>query len=173
MKQTWESLENNFSSVKQELEELNELLPKSVKIHQKVANLNKAWRKLRISLNEMDKFITPVKSVEVKSKLFDDQAFRETWNLWKEYLIEQHGIHMRSRAELIGLKRMLDISGDDPKIAISYLEYSMSRLEKAFYKVIEKEDKKSKTKSDGTPKLFKLPAKYKHQHADPLEGLAN
>jgi hypothetical protein len=47
----------------------------------------------------------------------------------------------------------------------------MSRLEKAFYKVIEKEDKKPK--QTGTPTLFKLPAKYKNQHADPLEGLVN
>ena len=173
MKQTWEALENNFVVVKQELEELNELLPKSVKIHQKVATLNKAWKKLRISLNDMDKFITPVKSVEVKSALLNDQAFRDSWTLWKEYLHEQHGIFMRSRAELISLKRLMDISEDDPKTAISFLEYSMSRLEKAFYKVVEKEEQKSKTKQSATPTLFKLPAKYKKQHADPLEGLVN
>lgn len=173
MKQTWETVENSFVAVKQELEELNELLPKSVKIHQKVATLNKAWKKLRISLSEMDKFITPVKSVEVNSALLNDQAFRDCWTLWKEYLHEQHGIFMRSRAELISLKRLMDLSEDNPKTAISFLEYSMSRLEKAFYKVIEKEEKKSKTKQSGTPTLFKLPSKYKNQHADPLEGLAN
>jgi hypothetical protein len=173
MKQTWETAETSIMNFKQELEELHELLPKSVKIHQKVATLNKAWKKVQTSLNEMDKFITPVKSVEVKSALLNDPTFRESWILWKEYLNEQHGIFMRSRAELIGLKRMMDISGDDPKIAISFLEYSMSRLEKAFYKVVEKEDKKPKTKVPGTPTIIKLGAKYKHPHADPLEGLAN
>jgi hypothetical protein len=121
----------------------------------------------------MDKFITPVKSVEVKSALLSDQAFRDCWTLWKEYLHEQHGIFMRSRAELISLKRLMDISEDNPKTAISFLEYSMSRLEKAFYKVIEKEEKKPKTKPSGTPTLFKLPAKYKNQNADSLEGLVN
>jgi len=173
MKQTWEAAEISIMNFKQELEELHELLPKSVKIHQKVASLNKAWKKVQTSLNEMDKFITPVKSVEVKSALLNDPAFRESWGLWKEYLNEQHGIFMRSRAELIGLKRMMDISGDDPKIAISFLEYSMSRLEKAFYKVVEKEDKKPKNKVPGTPTIIKLGAKYKHPHTDPLEGLAN
>jgi len=173
MKQTWEAAEISIMNFKQELEELHELLPKSVKIHQEVASLNKAWKKVQTSLNEMDKFITPVKSVEVKSALLNDPAFRESWTLWKESLNEQHGIFMRSRAELIGLKRMMDISGDDPKIAISFLEYSMSRLEKAFYKVVEKEDKKPKTKVPGTPTIIKLGAKYKHPHADPLEGLAN
>jgi hypothetical protein len=173
MKQTWEAAETSIMTFKQELEELHELLPKSVKIHQKVATLNKAWKKVQTSLNEMDKFITPVKSVEVKSTLLNDLAFRESWTLWKEYLNEQHGIFMRSRAELVGLKRMMDISGNDPKIAISFLEYSMSRLEKAFYKVVEKEDKKSKSKLPNTPTVYKLPAKYKNQHADPLEGLTN
>jgi hypothetical protein len=173
MKQTWEAAETSIMIFKQELEELHELLPKSVKIHQKVAILNKAWKKVQVSLNEMDKFITPVKSVEIKSALLDDPVFRESWNLWKEYLNEQHGIFMRSRAELVGLKRMMDISGNNPQIAISFLEYSMSRLEKAFYKVVEKEDKKPKNKSPNTPTVYKLPAKYKNQHADPLEGLAN
>jgi hypothetical protein len=173
MKQTWETAEASIMIFKQELEELHELLPKSVKIHQKVASLNKAWKKVQTSLNEMDKFITPVKSVEVKSNLLNDPTFRDSWILWKEYLNEQHGIFMRSRAELVGLKRMMDISGDDPKTAISFLEYSMSRLEKAFYKVVEKEDKKPKTKASGAPTIIKLGAKYKNPHADPLEGLAN
>jgi hypothetical protein len=173
MKQTWEAAEASIMIFKQELEELHELLPKSVKIHQKVALLNKAWKKVQTSLNEMDKFITPIKSVEVKSALLNDHAFRECWILWKEYLNEQHGLVMRSRAELTALKRMMDISGDDPKIAITFLEYPMSRLEKAFYKVVEKEDKKSKIKVPGTPTIIKIGAKYKHQHADPLEGLVN
>jgi hypothetical protein len=173
MKQTWEAAETSIMLFKQELEELHELLPKSVKIQKKVATLNKAWKKVQVSLNEMDKFITPVKSVEVKSALLNDPAFRESWTLWKEYLNEQHGIFMRSRAELIGLKRMMDISGDNPQIAISFLEYSMSRLEKAFYKVVEKEDKNPKNKLPNAPTVYKLPAKYKNQHADPLEGLAN
>lgn len=114
MKQTWEAAETSIMIFKQELEELHELLPKSVKIHQKVASLNKAWKKMQTSLNEMDKFITPVKSVEVKSVMLNDPVFRESWTLWKEYLNEQHGIFMRSRAELVGLKRLMDISDNNP-----------------------------------------------------------
>ena len=58
MKQSWERAETSIMVFKQELEELYELLPKSVKIHQKTATLNKAWKKVQISLNEMDKFIS-------------------------------------------------------------------------------------------------------------------
>jgi len=173
MKQTWETAEQSLLSFKQELEELHELLPKSVKIYQRVATLNKAWQKVRTSLSEMDKFITPVKSVEVKCNLLKDSSFIDSWTLWKEYLLEQHGIFMRSRAELIGLKRLLDISGDDPKTAISFLEYSMSRCEKVFYKVVEKEDKKSKKDSSSSPTIVKLGLKYKPMKTDPMEGLSN
>lgn len=173
MKQTWEAAETSIMIFKQELEELHELLPKSVKIHQKLASLNKAWKKMQTSLNEMDKFITPVKSVEVKSAMLNDPVFRESWTLWKEYLNEQHGIFMRSRAELVGLKRLMDISDNNPQLAVTYLEYSMSRLEKAFYKVDSKEEKMPKTKTSSTQSIFKLPARYKIHHTDPLEGLAN
>jgi hypothetical protein len=173
MKQTWEKAEQSIMEFKQELEELHELLPKSVKIHQKTATLNKAWKKVQVSLNEMDKFITPVKSVDVKSKLLNDEKFRESWVFWKEYLNEQHGIFMRSRAELMALKRLLDISGDNPEKAIYYLEYAVSRLEKNFYKVVEQEEPKHPDKNNSKSIVIKLPSKYKKQHADPLEGLAN
>ena len=173
MKQSWEKAEESIMLFKQELEELHELLPKSVKIHQKTATLNKAWKKVQIALNEMDKFITPVKSVEVKCNLLYHPQFRESWVLWKEYLNEQHGIFMRSRAELMGLKRMMDISGDNPEKAIYYLEYAISRLEKNFYKVNEQEEAKHTVKNTTKPIVLKLPSKYKNQHTEPPEGLVN
>ena len=173
MKQTWEKAEQSIMQFKQELEELHELLPKSVKIHQKTASLNKAWKKVQLSLNEMDKFITPVKSVDVKSKLLNDEKFRESWVFWKEYLNEQHGIFMRSRAELLGLKRLMDISGDNTEKAIYYLEYAISRLEKNFYQVNDDEKTKHPDKNKSKPLVIRLPSKYKQQHTDPLEGLAN
>lgn len=173
MKRTWETAETSIVAFQQELEELYTMLPKSAKIHQQLSKLNKSWKKVKFSLNEMDKFITPVKSVEVKSKMLDNEAFREAWVLWKEYLNEQHGIFMRSRAELMGLKRLMDISGDNPEKAIFFLEYSMSRIEKAFYKVNEAKEPKLIKKDSNKPFVFKLPAAFKNQTADRLEGLTN
>jgi len=173
MKEIWEKAEQGISEFKQELEELYEMLPKSAKIHKKLATLNKAWKKVQLSLNEMDKFVTPVKSVEVKCTLLNDEKFRETWVLWKDYLNEQHGIFMRSRAELMALKRLMDISGNNPQKAISYLEHPISRLEKNFYKVIEQEETKHTEKNTSKPIVIKLPPKYKNQTADPLHGLTN
>ena len=92
MKQSWERAETSIMVFKQELEELYELLPKSVKIHQKTATLNKAWKKVQISLNEMDKFISPVKSVDVKSNLLNNEKFREAWILWKDFLKDRKSV---------------------------------------------------------------------------------
>jgi hypothetical protein len=172
MKQSWEAAEKAIVIFQEELEELYTLLPKSVKIHQQLSRLNKSWKKVKLTLNEMDKFITPVKSVEVKSKMLDNEPFRQAWILWKEYLHEQHGIFMRSRAELMGLKRMMDISGDNPEKAIFYLEYSMSRLEKAFYKVNEAEEPKF-IKKDSKPFVLKIPAQFKTQTVDKFAGLTD
>jgi hypothetical protein len=73
----------------------------------------------------------------------------------------------------MALKRILDISSDNPEKAISYLEYAISRLEKNFYKVNEQEETKHPDKNNSKPIVIKLPAKYKKQNADPLEGLTN
>ena len=173
MKEIWEKAEQGISEFKQELEELSDLLPKTVKIHQKLSSVNKAWKKVQISLNEMDKFITPVKSVEIKCSLLNDAKFREAWSFWKDYLNEQHGIFMRSRAELMALKRLMDISESNPEKAISYLEHPMSRMEKNFYKVIEQEETKQTERNTSKPIVIKLPPKYKTQIADPLQGLTN
>ena len=172
MKQSWEAAEKAIIKFQEELEELYTMLPKSVKINKQLAALNKSWKKVKFTLNEMDKFITPVKSVDVKSKMLENEAFRETWVMWKEYLNEQHGIFMRSRAELMALKRIMDISGDNPEKAISYLEYSMSRLEKAFYKVNEVEESKH-AKKDHKPFIVKIPSKYKNQPVDKFQGLTD
>ena len=173
MKQSWEAAEKSIVIFQQELEELYTLLPKSVKIQKQLAALNKSWKKVKFTLNEMDKFIAPVKSVDVKSKMLENETFREGWVLWKEYLNEQHGIFMRSRAELISLKRIMDISGDNPEKAIFYLEYSMSRIEKAFYKVNEADIPKHAKKDAQKPFVLKIPSKFKNQTADKLEGLTN
>lgn len=172
MKEIWEKAEDNIVVFKSELEELFEILPKSTAFMKKINSLNKAWRKVQISLNEMDKYITPVKSIEVKSTLLNNSRFTESWQLWKDYLNEQHGIFMRSRAELMALKRLVDISGDNPDKAISYLEYAMSRLEKNFYKVIEQEDK-SNDKFTNKPIVINLPGKYNNNISDPVAQYAD
>lgn len=173
MKQTWEAAENNLMDFKIQLEELLDMLPQSVKFNQKNAKLIKAWKKVQSSLNEMDKFITPVKSIDVKSPLLADAGFRAGWNMWKEYLNEQHGIFMRSRAEMMSLKRLMDISENNVANANHYLEFAMSRLEKNFYKVNDAPEPKKSDNATTGKFVIKLPEKYRNKPVEPLEGLTN
>jgi hypothetical protein len=160
MKQTWEITEACIQDFKEQLEELLEMLPQSAKFYKKTGDINKAWKKVQKSLNDMDQFISPVKSVDVKSPLFSDAAFKESWQLWKDYLNEQHGLFMRSRAELMALKRISDISDANAAAAIRYLEFAMSRMDKNFYKVNETEEPKKPDAASNGKTIIKLPLQY-------------
>ena len=160
MKESWEILTTETANLKELLESLLEMVPQSARFHKKTTEINKQWKRLQKAVNEMDKFITPVKSIKVISPLLSYPEFRKTWQLWKEYLSEQHGIIMRSRAELMGLKRLMEITDGNPGLAVKYLEFAISRpTDKNFYKVKDVEC----TEEPGdlpVKKVIKLPAQY-------------
>jgi hypothetical protein len=160
MKEHWEIFGTELHAFKEQLEELLEMLPQSQKFYKKTTALNKAWKRVQRSANDMDQFITPVKSVKVISPLLEDSEFSATWKLWKEYLREQHGIHLRSRAELMGLKRLADISEKQPKNAIRYLEFAISRADKNFYKVNEIDITPAGEEKSSGKKVYKTPPRY-------------
>ena len=163
MKDHWEKLGTDTQAFKEKLQELLEMMPQSAKFYTAQNAINKAWKNLEKSHNAMDEFIAPVKSVEVKCQMLTDPTFSATWAMWKDYLNEQHGIVMRSRAELAALKRMVEISENNPAAAASYLEYAMSRVDKYFYKVNKVELPASVAAAGGGTNgktIIKLPAKY-------------
>lgn len=161
MKDTWEKLGNDAYTVQGEIENLLEMLPASAKMHRQAMTLNKAWNRFKKSMTDMDQFITPVKSVKVASILLNDAEFSAAWKMWKDYLNEQHGLFMRSRAELAGLKKMLEITQGNPKLGVKTLEYCMYRMSPNFYKVNELETKEEPTKKgEGKGTVIKLDAKY-------------
>lgn len=156
MKEQWDILLNETQNLKEQLEEMLEMVPLSAKFHKKTSEITKVWKRLQRAVNDVDQFITPVKSIKVVSPLLEDGDFKQAWQLWKDYLNEQWGIVMRSRAELMGLKRMADIAEEKPALAIKYLEFAMSRMDRNFYKVNETE---MPEKTNGKT-VIKLPANY-------------
>jgi len=61
------------------------------------------WEKSQRLLNEVDKFITPPESIEVKGyqKEFNADKFIEAWQYWEKInLEEQHAVKMHSRMEI-------------------------------------------------------------------------
>ena len=161
MKESWDTLCDDVQNLKEQLEELLEMVPQSAKFHQKTNAINKVWKRLQKGVNDVDQFISPVKSVKVSCPLLEDAEFKKTWQFWKEYLNEQHGIVMRSRAELMSLKRMMDISEGKPEVAIKTLEFVMSRsTDKNFYKVKETELAPEPADKTNGKTVIKLPANY-------------
>lgn len=162
MKQTWDNLTSDTENFKEEFEALLNILPDSAAIYRQQKRLDKAWRKLQTGFNKMDEFVSPmIKSVNVKSPLFTDAEFLAAWKFWKEYLIEQHSIHMRSRAELMSLKHLNEISKEKPNIAIKYLEFAMAGGYKRFFIVNESEIPTSETpKNEKGGMIVSLPEQY-------------
>ena len=162
MKQTWEKFTETAQSFKVNFEELLEMLPQSAKFYAKQQSLIKEWKKFKTGLNQMDEFISPtIKSVKVTNALLKDADFSATWKFWKDYLIEQHTIYMRSRTELMALKRLSQFAKEKPATAIYFLEVAMSRGDRNFYVVHEKEkpaETIAKNEKGGT--IIELPTNY-------------
>lgn len=166
MNQTWERLGTDVHTLKDELEQLMEMLPLSNKFHQQAQSINKAWKRLQSTVTAMNLFITPVKSIEIQSPFLTNAEFSATWKFWKDYLIEQHGIHLRSRAEQMSLKHMFLLADKKPELAVSYLEYAMYRGTKSFFKVIEKELPSTlvdNNKKEQKPMTVTLPARFRQK----------
>ncbi len=164
MKNTWEKFTENALSFKTHFEELLDMLPKSAKFYAKQQTLIKEWKKLKNNINLMDEFISPtIKSVKVSSPLLSNANFTATWKFWKDYLIEQHVIYMKSRQELMALKRLADIADSNPATAIRFLEFAMSRGDKNFYVVNEQEHQKTEKvqKNEKGGIIIELPSNYK------------
>lgn len=163
MKDHWETLGNELHNFKGQLEELIEMLPQSNKFYQKITVLNKGWKKIQRACDDMDPFISPVKSVLVNSPLLVNADFKATWQFWKDYLNEQHGIVMRSRTELMALKRLMEISTEKPELAVKYLERAMAGGYKNFFEVKEVEEPAKPGAQQATGKLVvNVPVQY-HQ----------
>ena len=111
-------------------------------------NLNKfvcEWNKVKKLAESFDQFISPVDPIRVESP-FDQEDFRYIWKTWKDYLLEQHGQLVRSRAEQMALDHLADISESNPDTAIFFLRFAMANRYKNFFKVdIKDVNKPTKT----------------------------
>lgn len=166
MNQTWERLGTDVHTLKDELEQLMEMLPLSNKFHQQAQSINKAWKRLQSTVTAMNLFITPVKSIEIQSPFLTNAEFSATWKFWKDYLIEQHGIHLRSRAEQMSLKQLFTMADKKPELAVKYLEYAMYRGTKAFFKVSDTELPNKTGTLNGNeqkPAPVQMPARFRQK----------
>ena len=122
-------------------------LKKSDKFHRE-------WNAIKKLATAFDQYITPIDPLEVVPK-YTSAEFSDMWTRWKEYLAEQHGQLMRTRAEQSALEHIADISKGNEQQAIRFLRYAMANRYKNFFAIEEKEYKQPpKGESPGTGSDF-------------------
>ncbi len=136
MRDKWNIIYTDLGDIQEVLEELLGELPQSPHFQKRATRIKRLWSKMQYSIREFDNMVTPIPSLPVKMP-FTDERVRDAWSFWKDYLSEQHGITMRSRAEIQSLKRLVDLSESDSLKAIRILEFAASCGYKNFFAVPE------------------------------------
>lgn len=132
----WNEATESLAAFEEKMNDFMCMVPQSPELYKQKNNLKKMWDKVRRNINEVDRFITPPAAIEVKiPKEFNKDKFVEAWQVWKDYLEEQHAVKMRSRMEYKALEHLFDISGKDAEKAMKYLNYAIAKGSKSFYKV--------------------------------------
>lgn len=159
MRDEWDELGLQAQALNEALKEIIEVMPQGPAMYKREVKAKKAWEKFKNSFNAFDGFISPMKAVEIKEP-WNDPEFLSTWKFWKDYLQEQHGQWIRSRSEVMSLKKLKEFSGDNPKKAIKLLEHAMYTRAKNFYMVSDEELETNNLKNNGPEEkkrtVFKL-----------------
>lgn len=126
MKPQWENLS-------QALSEFNTLLHEYItntaigRREAKAAKvLGAGWDRILRAHNEYDKLVEPLPPAEVKLP-FESQEFAETWQLYKDSILEEKGIFFTSRKQILFLRWLKKESANDEQSAIDML-VTMGRL---------------------------------------------
>ena len=138
MREEWDQMGTDVRNLQEAMQELLEILPQSPTFFKAENKVKKTWEKFKKSFNGFDGFISPMKAVEVKEP-WNDPEFLSTWKFWKDYLQEQHGQWIRSRSEVMALKKLKEFSDGNPNKAIKLLEHAMYTRSKNFYKVSDED----------------------------------
>lgn len=100
-------------------------------------------------MQDFDQFITPVEPL-LNILPWETNNFSEAWKFWKEYLQEQHGQILRSRAEKASLTYLESLAGSNEEEAIKIINFSCYLRAKSFILPPQKKEDNNKIESDGT-----------------------
>lgn len=131
MKQQWDKLWGGLEQMNADLQQFLEEIKLSPAAQKAVKPVIKSWGKLKGDAQDFDKFVTPIEPLEVGIP-WETEKFAEMWKFYKEFLLEQHCIAMKSRAEHMALKYLAEIADSNEEKAIRILEFSMYLRSKSF-----------------------------------------
>ncbi len=137
MKELWDKLSQAISDYNSLSEEFQQGLsePRTIKAN-KV--LLEKWNHIISLHNEYDRIVEPIQPIEIKMP-FESEDFKEIWNTYKEYLLEDHQMHIGSRREQIMLSRLKRMSDKNVSRAIAMIEFFVSSGYKTIFKPSDKQ----------------------------------
>lgn len=95
--------------------------------------LGDKWNHIINQHNEFDRLVEPIAALDVRMP-FEGDDFRQAWDLYKDYLLEDHRIYIGSRRESIMLARLKKLSGTNKQRAIEMLEFFIASGYKNIFK---------------------------------------
>lgn len=134
------------NKIRQLLEEVVGELPATGTGAKLRKQLAAAWSDISESANSIDEMLTSsVQPLPVEFP-WKDKEFMAHWSLYKDYLLEQHGIVMGSRMEVSRLKVIKKMCNDDRQLFIQTIDFYMALGSKTIHefelKTIKNEDGK-------------------------------
>lgn len=154
MRQTWDKTFENLTTLGQMLDDLLQILPQSASFKKRSTRIRRKWNQIQGNVTELDEYISSqVDALDVKLP-FDTEKFFEAWQYWKEYLIEQHNIRMKSRYEIMALQELVQINDNDQQECIRCLKYAMAHGYRKFFKLDPKQSNQEPIKQESNDPDF-------------------
>ena len=159
MKPEWELITKNIQELGLTIEDLLEMLPMGKKYFKAKQTIEKQWREIGRSVDKFDPFISDlIDSIPINHPWNNDE-FLKTWQLYKDYLFEQHGIRMKSRMEQQRIEWFITNTNGDHKKAVQWLKFFMASGHSSLF-IPKNISLENDTKSTESKKAeFKLPSK--------------
>ena len=132
MKPLWDSFSNTFKEFHAMMDEFGQGI-NDVRTQRAFKKMLGTWNKLVMLHNEFDRQVEPIPRQDIRYP-FEGESFRNMWQSYKEYLLEDHNITIGSRRENIMLSRLKKMSDQNQARAIEMLEFFISSGYKNIFK---------------------------------------
>lgn len=152
MLQHWDNIWKQLEASDKELEVFLESGGLTNSMIKKFNGFVKNWNSLKKMMEDFDQFVTPIEPI-TNILPWETDDFANVWKFWKEYLQEQHGQIMRSRAEKMALAYLEQLADSNEENACKIIEFTCYIRAKSFIlppKKKEDNNNVANSVSDGT-----------------------
>jgi len=159
MRDTFEKAVQKTNEFNVLIEDLLNVLPDTAKNYKLKKKVEAAYKSLKRAMEMHESLITDVvPKLKVKTDSYPAD-FVDTWNMYKDYLVEQFGIRMGSRMQKFRLQLLFDYTNNDFKQATRWLQFYMAAGSASIYPVNEQKLEEKNDQQKGQNTGFVLPAK--------------